>query len=193
MIVLASVLLPDPFGPIRAWISPFFTSRVSPFRISLPSTATCRSRMTRSGVSLMSSRSLGRAGRAVTGLGRRLRSERAPRPVRSDREALAAGAVVTHVGVVELEPRAHQPLDVIDLRAPEEHGALQIHDQPDALALDDLVSGRLRVAELHEVRVPRTAAAADAEPQTAGRGAAVGEQRADLVRRHRGEGDHEGW
>jgi hypothetical protein len=30
----ASVLLPDPLGPIIAWISPGFTSRLIPFRIS---------------------------------------------------------------------------------------------------------------------------------------------------------------
>ena len=35
MITLASVDLPDPFGPISAWISPFETSRSRPLRISL--------------------------------------------------------------------------------------------------------------------------------------------------------------
>ena len=40
---LASVLLPEPFGPISAWISPCLTVRLTPRRISLPSTETCRS------------------------------------------------------------------------------------------------------------------------------------------------------
>src|SRR3954468_5283093 len=50
MIAFASVDLPDPFGPIRAWISPAGTRRSSPFRISLPSALTCRSRISRSGI-----------------------------------------------------------------------------------------------------------------------------------------------
>src|SRR5687767_385778 len=38
----ASVLLPEPFGPMMAWISPASTCRLIPFRISLPSARTCR-------------------------------------------------------------------------------------------------------------------------------------------------------
>src|SRR2546421_2112964 len=45
MSTLARVDLPDPFGPIRAWISPWRTMRSMPFRISLPSTLACRSRI----------------------------------------------------------------------------------------------------------------------------------------------------
>ena len=37
MIAFASVDLPEPFGPIRAWMRPFSTSRSSPLRISLSS------------------------------------------------------------------------------------------------------------------------------------------------------------
>src|SRR5262245_1151915 len=48
MIAFASVDLPDPFGPIRAWIEPLSTSRLTPLRISLPSAVTCRSRISRS-------------------------------------------------------------------------------------------------------------------------------------------------
>src|SRR5437588_382058 len=40
---LASVDLPEPFGPMRAWISPCRTMRSMPFRISLPSTVARRS------------------------------------------------------------------------------------------------------------------------------------------------------
>ncbi len=35
MMTLASVDLPEPLGPIRAWISPLFTARSRPLRISL--------------------------------------------------------------------------------------------------------------------------------------------------------------
>src|SRR4029079_5672114 len=43
MITLDRVDLPEPFGPIRAWVSPCFTTRSIPLRISLPSTFACRS------------------------------------------------------------------------------------------------------------------------------------------------------
>src|SRR2546430_11557171 len=49
MTVRASVLLPEPFGPMIACTSPLRTTRSIPFRISLPSTVTWRSLMTRSG------------------------------------------------------------------------------------------------------------------------------------------------
>src|SRR5207245_900730 len=49
MTVSASVLLPEPFGPMIACTSPLRTTRSIPFRISLPSTITWRSLMTRSG------------------------------------------------------------------------------------------------------------------------------------------------
>src|SRR4030095_5921574 len=38
MSTFASVDLPEPFGPISAWVSPCFTTRSIPFRIGLPST-----------------------------------------------------------------------------------------------------------------------------------------------------------
>src|SRR6266545_7728673 len=49
MIVSASVLLPEPFGPMIACTSPLRTTRSIPFRISFPSTFTWRSFTTRSG------------------------------------------------------------------------------------------------------------------------------------------------
>src|SRR6266542_4559745 len=49
MIVSASVLLPDPFGPMIACTSPLRTTRSIPLRISLSSTLTWRSRTSRSG------------------------------------------------------------------------------------------------------------------------------------------------
>src|SRR6185295_5318714 len=42
----ASVLLPEPLGPIIAWTSPALTVRSMPRRISLPSTLACRFLMT---------------------------------------------------------------------------------------------------------------------------------------------------
>src|SRR5687768_13619664 len=48
MITFASVDLPDPFGPISAWISPFETSRSSPLRISFSPALTYRFLISRS-------------------------------------------------------------------------------------------------------------------------------------------------
>ena len=49
MIEFASVLLPEPFGPISACTSPPFTTRSTPFKISLPSTLTCSPSMAKVG------------------------------------------------------------------------------------------------------------------------------------------------
>src|SRR4051794_37404735 len=59
MIVEASVDLPEPLGPISAWISPLLTSRSTPLRISRSSTRTCRLRISRSAICLLRDR-LGR-------------------------------------------------------------------------------------------------------------------------------------
>src|SRR4051795_7249556 len=48
MIAFARVDLPDPFGPIIAWISPERTWRSTPLRICLSPAATCRLRISRS-------------------------------------------------------------------------------------------------------------------------------------------------
>src|ERR1044072_8219480 len=48
MIAFASVDLPEPLGPIRAWTLPFSTSRSRPLRICLSSTLTCRLRISSS-------------------------------------------------------------------------------------------------------------------------------------------------
>src|SRR3954449_4791777 len=48
MIVEASVDLPEPLGPMSAWISPLLTERSTPRRISRSSTRTCRLRISRS-------------------------------------------------------------------------------------------------------------------------------------------------
>src|SRR3954453_2788256 len=50
MIALASVDLPEPFGPISAWISPLPTARYPPLRISLSSARTCKFLISRSDI-----------------------------------------------------------------------------------------------------------------------------------------------
>src|SRR5215207_10052609 len=50
MIAFARIDLPEPFGPIRAWIRPFSTTRSRPLRISFSSTRTCRSRISSSAI-----------------------------------------------------------------------------------------------------------------------------------------------
>ena len=57
MSVLASVDLPEPLGPIRAWISPREMSRSTPLRISRSSMRTCRSLISRSAMFSVSSSS----------------------------------------------------------------------------------------------------------------------------------------
>src|SRR5215208_7059488 len=52
MIALASVDLPDPFGPIIAWISPERTWRSTPLRICFSPAATCRFLISRSAMDL---------------------------------------------------------------------------------------------------------------------------------------------
>ncbi len=48
MIALARVDLPEPFGPISAWMLALSTSRLTPLRICLPSAVTCRLRISSS-------------------------------------------------------------------------------------------------------------------------------------------------
>src|SRR4051794_8144492 len=64
MIAFASVDLPEPFGPISAWISPLPTDRSTPFKISLSSALTCRSRISISDIGLR----LSESGKRSTGL-----------------------------------------------------------------------------------------------------------------------------
>src|SRR5512142_197360 len=52
MTVNASVLFPEPFGPMIACTSPWRTMRSIPLRIGLPSTSTWRSLISRSGTLL---------------------------------------------------------------------------------------------------------------------------------------------
>src|SRR2546422_585503 len=52
MRAFASVLLPEPFGPMTAWTSPLFKLSDTPFRISRPSTLARRSLISKSANSL---------------------------------------------------------------------------------------------------------------------------------------------
>src|SRR5687767_6238924 len=52
MITLARVDLPEPFGPMRAWISPERTWRSTPLRICLSPAVTCRFLISRSAMDL---------------------------------------------------------------------------------------------------------------------------------------------
>src|SRR5437899_1319115 len=167
MMVFASVLLPEPFGPIRAWIWPRRTSRLKPLRISFPSTLTWRSCTTSSGVWVIAVLSGGASGR----------------------EALATRTAVAHVRVVELEAGSHQAVHELDLGAGQQRQALRVHDQLDAMALEHLIAGAGSVAVLHEIRIPRASAAAHAEPQAERGGAALLHELAHLVGRERGERD----
>src|SRR3954447_10226342 len=103
MIVEASVDLPEPLGPIRAWISPLLTSRSTPLRISRSSTRTWRLRISRSAICLLRDR-LGR------GLGNEFGKRRVLQRAH-DREAQArpqqlGGAAVIGVGLAGADDRA---------------------------------------------------------------------------------------
>src|SRR3954454_4068269 len=71
MTAFASVDLPEPFGPISAWISPERTWRSTPLRICLSPAETCRFLISRSAmVSLRSVDFQGEACRCAGGLRR---------------------------------------------------------------------------------------------------------------------------
>src|SRR4051794_15958876 len=61
MIALASVDLPEPLGPMSAWISPLDTSRSRPLRICLSPALTCRFRISRSAITSLSGCGVGRS------------------------------------------------------------------------------------------------------------------------------------
>src|SRR5678815_1308535 len=103
------------------------------------------------------------------------------------RETLAARARVPHVRIVELEAGAHQAVDVVDGRAREQHHALRVDDQLHAVALDRFLAGRRALAELHEIGVARTTAAAHADPERLLGSPALLQQLAHLDRRARGQ------
>src|SRR6266850_2213623 len=107
MRAFASVLLPDPFGPMRAWISPLFTVSVSPLSIGLPSTAMWRLR--------------------ISSVGLLIRSFRSLRYLDLDREALAASARLLRARVLELDASPQETALVIDLRAGKHLEGARVH------------------------------------------------------------------
>src|SRR5512134_3458992 len=58
---LMKVVLPAPFGPMMAWVSPCLTSRLMPSLACSAPKLLCRSRTSRSGTSLMSGEQPGEA------------------------------------------------------------------------------------------------------------------------------------
>src|SRR3954452_24978927 len=71
MITLASVDLPEPLGPMSAWISFEWTSRSRPLRISLSPAATWRLRIERSAIDGHQGKGVGGAGGELDELGQR--------------------------------------------------------------------------------------------------------------------------
>src|SRR5215217_5275419 len=122
MITFARVDLPEPFGPISAWISPFETSRSRPLRISLSSARTCRLRISRSAncCRLLRGRNLG--GRELDELVQRCARQR-PRDaaVNAGPEHLGRAEAVV-VGLVRAE-HAALPVGVEALHRG--HGSLE--------------------------------------------------------------------
>src|SRR5205823_7730037 len=92
MSAFASVLLPEPLGPMTAWISPLFRPRETPFRISRPSTLTRRSLISKSANSLPLVRSdlIRAAGVASPGPGR-------PHHLRAEQPAVEVELVLAGV------------------------------------------------------------------------------------------------
>src|SRR5687768_17358781 len=106
MIALDRVDLPEPLGPIRAWISPERTVRSTPLRISLSPADTCRLRISRSAMGnrfrcvrgdgkLREGHELGER-RALQGLDD---AELHPGPEKLGRARVAVGAVVARDAV----------------------------------------------------------------------------------------------
>src|ERR1700709_1621781 len=112
MIALASVDLPDPFGPMRAWNSPSRTWRSTPLRICLSPAETCRLRISRSAMDLQGfNRGCGEADE----LGERGALERRddahlhPRPEQLGGAVLAVGRVrAEHAAGAVVEEAVHR-------------------------------------------------------------------------------------
>src|SRR3954449_1659934 len=107
MIALASVDLPDPFGPISAWCSPSRTCRSTPLRICLSPTETCRLRISRSAMDLQGF--IRRCGE-VDELGQRGALQRGDDPDLHARPQQLGGAVLA-VAAVRAQ---HAALAVVD-------------------------------------------------------------------------------
>src|SRR5688572_15601434 len=166
MTVSASVLLPEPFGPMIACTSPLRTTRSIPFRISLPSTFTWRSLMTRSGNGHFLLCKIGE-GHAIE----RLRDGRLQlHPHRAGAAVLLADAVEDRIALGGADLRLDRPLqrahDVARgdrRRIARQHvaaarPALAVHQARLAQDRDELLEVRLRQVLALRDRVERNAA-----------------------------------
>src|SRR5689334_10280942 len=115
MIALASVDLPDPFGPMRAWNSPGRTWRSTPLRICLSAAVTWRFLICSSAIGSLGSRH-GDAGVKFDELGERGALERAdhahlharPQQLGGARSALLTEMRALHAPVMVVEEAVHR-------------------------------------------------------------------------------------
>src|SRR5258706_6115042 len=99
---------------------------------------------------------------------------------RLDAKGTPATACALHVGVVELEPRAFDGFDVIDLNAFEIHGTHLVHRDLQTVKLENLVRIRGLVLKRHVVLETRAAAAAYCHAQRDGHRCLHGHEFLDL-------------
>src|ERR1700730_1817652 len=78
---------------------------------------------------------------------------------------VAARAGVHRVRVVHRESRAHEAVDVVDLRATDVGGAEIVDHDLDAVLVDDDILGAAHVVERHAVLHAGAAAATDEDPE----------------------------
>ena len=76
-----------------------------------------------------------------------------------DAEGTAAAAGALHVGIVELESRTLNRLDVLDLNSVQVHGTHLVHRNLQTVKLENLVRIRGLVLKRHVVLETRAAAA----------------------------------
>jgi hypothetical protein len=104
-------------------------------------------------------------------------------------EALTAGAGAGRVGIAYFETAVRQGVDEIQFAACHIKGALGVHDDADAGALDqDVAIGRL-VLEIHFVLQTGTAAADNCDTQDSAGSALFVEKGTDFQGRRRGDFD----
>src|SRR5688572_20989148 len=151
MTVSASVLLPEPFGPMITCTSPLRTTRSIPFRISFPSTFTWRSLITRSGNGHFLLCKIGECHSVERLCDRRLQLH----PHRASAAVLLADAVEDRIALggtdLRLDRSLQRPHDVPRgdrRRIPRQHvaparAALAIHQAGFAQDRDELLEVRL--------------------------------------------------
>jgi hypothetical protein len=86
----------------------------------------------------------------------------------SDRKARSTAAAGGGIGILDLERRAAEILDIIDLSAAYEIKADRIDDQGHTVALDGQIVGFDRIGQTETILEARTAATIDRKPQNGG-------------------------